>query len=142
MDTHPVSTELSGYLFDENRTVKDDAASVRRTLKTMQKAGLIPADVKISVRYRTASMMQAIDVRCSIPRPMYACEPDRYKDPHALNTETGEWVTAHDDRLTIEARTIRDTCRELLAAHDREIDRGAYCRPLNKFVGDVTIIAC
>jgi len=54
-----------GAEYDASMTVKQIAAVVRTRLRAALKAGDLPVpagnEVKISVRYRTASMMQAID---------------------------------------------------------------------------------
>lgn len=105
-----------GYLYDERRPVKEDAASIRRTIKTLAKAELIPADWTYSVRYRSFAGGCAIDPSAKSPRPIYAADPEPYG--WAKNTETGEYVHAWKDRLTIEAKTVLDTLEELLRAHN------------------------
>lgn len=102
-----------GYLYERNRLVKDDAALIRRTIKTLAKGGLIPADWSYSVRYRSYAGGCSIDVKATSPRPIYAAEPDTYEHPWATNVETGEQVHAWKDRLTIEARNVLDTLSEL-----------------------------
>lgn len=109
-----------GYLYERNRLVKEDAALIRRTIKTLTKGGFLPADWTYSCRYRSYSGGCSIDVTAVSPRPIYAAEPDTYGHPWALNIETGEHVHAWKDRLTVEARTVLDTLNELHQAcnHD------------------------
>lgn len=108
-----------GYLYEEARPVKEDAASIRRTIKTLAKAELIPSDWTYSVRYRSFAGGCAIDVRGVSPRAIYAADPDAFRE-HALNHETGAWVMGWKDKLTIEARTVLDTLHELLGAHNHD----------------------
>lgn len=65
-----------GYLYDAERTVKEDAANIRRHIKSMQKAGLLPDDWKFSVRYRTASMCRSIDINAVSPHPIMGRDYD------------------------------------------------------------------
>lgn len=139
MQNDATTNTTAGYLHDADRSVKDDAASIRRTIKTLTKAGLLPADWTYSVRYRTASMVLAIDITATAPRPVHACNPDRYSEPHAVHGETGETVTAWADRFTIEAKAVRNTLSELLDGHNRTTDHGPMCRPSSKFYQDLTI---
>lgn len=64
-----------GYLYDRNRSVKEDAALIRRNVKTMTGAGVLPEDWTYSVRYRCFSGGCAIDVRASSPRPVLLMDP-------------------------------------------------------------------
>lgn len=64
-----------GDNYDGDRPVKEDAALIRATIKTLVKAGELPADWKFSVRYRTGSMMRAIDVTATSPRSTMLMEP-------------------------------------------------------------------
>jgi hypothetical protein len=108
-----------GYLYDAARLVKDDAASIRRTIKTLTKGELLPADWRYSVRYRTFAGGCSIDVTATAPRPIYAADPATH-DEWALHAETGEWVHAWRDRLTLEARTVLDTLEDLTRAHNHD----------------------
>lgn len=63
-----------GYLYDRDRLVKDDAALIRRTIKTLAKGDLLPADWVYSVRYRTFAGGRAIDISARSPRPVTLME--------------------------------------------------------------------
>lgn len=113
-----------GYLYDTERTVKDDAANIRRHIKTMTKAGLLPADWRYSVRYHTASMCQAIEITATAPRPIYGVDRNdvydystRGIDP-PTHAETGKPITSIRDAWTSEARAVLDTLEELHSAHN------------------------
>jgi hypothetical protein len=109
-------TERSyGYLYDAKRTVVQDAASIRHHLRTMAKAGVLPAGWKYSVR---TSHHTAIDITATSPKPLYAADPESLD--WVRHCETGDHVHAWTDRLTAEARTVYDTCEELLAAHNHD----------------------
>lgn len=56
-----------GMLCDRDRTVKEDAALIRKTITEWRKAGIVPADVKTSVRYRTFAGGCSIDIEVTIP---------------------------------------------------------------------------
>lgn len=105
-----------GYLYDSARPVKEDAASIRRTIKTLAAAELLPRDWTYSVRYRTFAGGRSIDVRAISPRPTYAANPG--ERGWARHAETGEQVHAWRDKLTIEARMVLDTLEDLLGAHN------------------------
>jgi len=107
-----------GYLYDRQRPVKEDAASIRRIIKTLVKGGLLPADWRYTVRYRTFAGGAAIDVAAEAPRPIFAAEPDTYDHPWAVHGETGEVVHRRDARYTAEAAAVEATLRELHAAHN------------------------
>ena len=107
-----------GYLYDKNRTVKDDAANMRRHIRTMTKAELLPADWTYSVRYRTASMCCAIDLVATSPRPIYAADPN--EQSWAKHYETGEFVIGWKDKLTREARAVLDTLTDLHNGHNHD----------------------
>lgn len=125
-----------GYLYDRDRSVKDDAALIRQTIKTMAKAGVLPSDWKYSVRYRTASMMRAIDITASSPRPIWLMTPgfvraakDRDRvvrvpimgEMRPLRIRAGEQhEIRYIDVTTAEARAVHDALQELLNAcnHD------------------------
>lgn len=121
-----------GANYDRDRSVKDDAAKIRRTIKDMVKGGHLPADWKYSVRYRTASMMQAIDVHCTSPRPTLSV------DPYSLNPDTGREI-GFANAETSEARTVRESLTELVASfnHDGSDLQTDYFDV--KFYGDVSV---
>lgn len=78
-----------GTLYDRQRPVKEDAAIIRRILrKASSEKGNPLEGFKVSVRYRTASMMQAIDIRITNPishyRHEYVWTPEL--DPNAMCT--------------------------------------------------------
>lgn len=107
-----------GYLYDARRPVKEDAASIRRTIKTLAKAGLLPADWSYSVRYRTFAGGCSIDIQATACRPIYAADPaPRGWVRHA---ESGEFVVPWKDRLTAEARMVLDTLEDLERAHNHD----------------------
>ena len=108
-----------GYLYDKDRQVKDDAASIRRTIRTMAKAGVLPADWKYSVRYSSFAGGCAIDIAATSPRPTYAADPRPY-DTTVYNRDTGEWVFNRIDRMSREARAVEDALEELHAAHNHD----------------------
>jgi len=56
-----------GSLYDRSRSVKDDAAMLRRILRQATREATPLEGWEVSVRYRTASMMRAIDVRITAP---------------------------------------------------------------------------
>ena len=126
-----------GYLYDEHRSVKDDAANIRAHVKTMTKAGLLPADWKYSVRYRTASMCCAIDVSAVSPRPLYAADPN--ERGWAKNYETGEFVTGWKDSLTREARAVFDTLSDLREGHNHDGSEIQFDYFDVKFYGSVNL---
>jgi len=73
-----------GYRYDQQRPVKSDAALIRADIRTMVAAGMLPADWKYSVRYRSFAGGCAIDILAKSPRPvrvmdsgMVAAAPDR-----------------------------------------------------------------
>lgn len=125
-----------GYLYDRDRLVKADAALIRQTIKTMAGAGVLPADWKYSVRFRRASMMQAIDITALSPRPIRlmdtgyvgaAKERDRYVtlavegELRPCVIRAGEqWNVRPMDVQTVEARAVEEALQELLNAcnHD------------------------
>lgn len=117
-------TATTGYLYNPERSVKDDAANIRRHIKTMTKAGLLPADWRYSVRYRTASMYQAVDITATAPRPIYGVDLAGLWDWQTLgidppvHAETGEPVTSSAAAWTREAKAVLDTLDELHAAHN------------------------
>lgn len=107
-----------GYLYEPNQDIKETAKSIRRIIKTLTKGGMLPNDWKYSVRIQRFSMGQSINVTAETERAIYAAEPDTYDFPLVLNVETGKHVTAYKDRLTIEAVTVEETLRDLVAAHN------------------------
>lgn len=104
-----------GYLYTPGATVTQIAASVRRTIKTLVKADLLPADWTYSVRKRSHN---SIDVTATAPRAIWAAEPDTYDHPWAMNAETGKHVHALAERRTVEARMVHDTIKDLLDGHN------------------------
>lgn len=60
-------TRTYGSNYDGNRTVKEDAAAIRKSLRFATRGTGPLAGWTVSVRYRTASMMQAIDVELTPP---------------------------------------------------------------------------
>lgn len=126
-----------GYLYDRERSVKDDAKLIRSTIKTMAKAGILPADWTYSVRYDTFAGGCAIRVTATSPRPIYLMDPGMiaaHKErprvvtvPRHLRDRAdggGEWmrleIRAGDqydiywiDSLTDEARAVSDALNEL-----------------------------
>ena len=69
------------YERTKNMTVKEIAAQIRKTIRQAAKDGIIPSEWKYSVRYRSASMSQAIDVTVEIPADIYDLE-QAYWDEH------------------------------------------------------------
>jgi len=108
-----------GYLYDKGRRVQDDAANIRRHIKTMTKAGALPADWKYSVRYQSFAGGCAIEVRGESPRSIYAADPRAFRE-HVRHAETGEWVFGWQDRLTLEAQTVLKALHELHDAHNHD----------------------
>lgn len=113
-----MSDRTYGYLYDRDRPAKQDAANIRRTIRTLAKGGLLPADWTYSVRYRSFANGRAIDVTAMSPRPIYAADPEPMD--WAKHAETGEYVHAWADRLTLEARAVLDTLQELHDAHNHD----------------------
>lgn len=72
-----VGRRTYGYLYDRNRLVKDDAALMRRHIKTLVGNGVLPGDWKYSVRYRTFAGGCSIDVTATSPRPIHMMQPER-----------------------------------------------------------------
>ena len=107
-----------GSQYDRNRTVTEDAASIRSQLKAAQKDGTVPADWKVSVRKRKSTYSWAIDVTLVSPRPIYAADP--HSREWVRHAETGEYVIAWADRLTAEAQAASRLARELLDAHNHD----------------------
>lgn len=135
-----------GSLHDPDRTAKEDAANIRRHVRTMTKAGVLPADWAYSVRYTTAAMCRAIDVRATSPRPIYAVDPEavRYVGTPAQGApvqhpETGEWVTAHRDTLTVEAAAVLATLTDLHDGHNHDGSESQVDYFDVKFYGQVSL---
>lgn len=76
MTTYQPYERRHGSFYDETRnmTVKEVAAHMRKVIRQTVKDGLLPQDWKYSIRYRTASMCQAIDVDVTIPTDLYRLE--------------------------------------------------------------------
>ncbi len=132
-------TRTYGYLYDRNRSVTDDAANIRRHIKTMSKAGVLPADWSYSVRKRSGTHSWAFNVRAVSPRPLCACEPDHYDHPHVRHAETGEMVTAREDRYTIEARAVARALHDLVNGHNHDGSDTLTDYYDVKFYSDVTL---
>lgn len=111
-------TRTYGYLYDRDRSVKEDAASVRRTIKTLVRGELLPGDWGYSVRFRRFAGGSSIDVEATSPRPIYAADPEPMD--WARHAETGEFVHGWKDRLTGEARMVLDTLEDLLQGHNHD----------------------
>jgi len=107
-----------GYLYDRDRTVKDDAANIRRHIRSLVKGGMLPADWTYSVRYRTFSGGCSIDVQATSPRPIYAADPRSQE--WELHAETGEHVHAWIDKYTRQARAVRDALTDLHNGHNHD----------------------
>lgn len=135
----------TGYLYDPDRAVKDDAANIRRHIKTMTKAGLLPADWRYSVRYQTASMCRAIDITATAPRPIYGVDRNDVMDWETLgqappvHAETGKPVTSIRAAWTREAKAVLDTLEELSAAHNYDASDTMTDYYDVKFYGAVTL---
>ena len=107
-----------GYLYDKGRPQKDDAANMRRHIRTMVKAGVLPAGWVFSVRYRTFAGGCSVDIAATSPQPIYAADPEPRES--VWNPETGGHVWAWKDRLTLEARAVLDTLEDLHAGHNHD----------------------
>jgi hypothetical protein len=127
-----------GYNYDRERSVKDDAANIRRHIRTMVQAGLLPSDWTYSVRYRRFAGGSSIDVRATSPRPIYAADP--HSDGPVKHAETGAWVTAWVDRLTSEARAVKGTLEDLVNGHNHDGSDTSTDYFDVKFYGDVVLI--
>lgn len=108
-----------GYLYDAKRSTTEDAKLIRGTVKTMQKAGVLPADWKISVRTDKFAGGSAIRITATSPRPIYAANPNSYRCS-TLNVETGEHVHAYVDKFTVEAKVVRAALEELHQAYNHD----------------------
>lgn len=109
-----------GDLYDKERTAKDVAAEIRRQIRAAVKAGDLPGDWRYSVRFQRYSGGRAIDVRATSPRPIYGADPtvsNRWGE-RVRHSETGDYVSAWVDRLTTEARRVRDLLDALHTAHN------------------------
>lgn len=84
MTTYQPYERRLGILYDRTKdmSVKDIAAQIRKTVRQAAKDGLIPTEWKYSVRYRSASMSQAIDIRVEIPADVYNLEQEYYDEHH------------------------------------------------------------
>lgn len=107
-----------GYLCDKTRDTKADAASIRRTIKTLTNAGLLPADWKYSVRMARFSGGSSIDIYATSPAPIYAVDPAEYGA--AIHPETGQQVSAWDDKLTVAAKAVYDALTDLHRGHNHD----------------------
>lgn len=89
MTTYQPYERRHGSFYDETRnmTVKEVAAHMRKVIRQTVKDGLLPQDWKYSIRYRTASMCQAIDVDVTIPTDLYRLELDYYEQ-NGYNTRS------------------------------------------------------
>lgn len=91
------TTRTYGTNYNADLTVKEIAAKIRKTFRNADEL----EGWNVSVRYRTASMMQAIDVRLSAPAGM-TLRVDETTE--ALNRQNGKaypWLT--DDARTVKA---------------------------------------
>jgi hypothetical protein len=131
-----MSSRSYGYLYDRDRRVKDDAALIRSTIKTMTGAGVLPADWKYSVRYRRFAGGCSIDIDARSPRPIrlmdsgyYAAAPgrDRYltlaiegEMKPCIISAGQQWHVRACDVNTAEVTAVYDALNELLRAcnHD------------------------
>lgn len=112
-----------GSNYDKDRPVKEDAAIIRRKIKELVKAGKLPADWKYSVRYRTASMMRAIDVVASSPGPTLIMAPVMlFAGPEPREVE----VPIHGEMRTLALR----------AGESHEVRWMDVVKPLTKSVHD------
>lgn len=108
-----------GAFYDADRTVKDDAASIRAMIKSFVKLGVLPADWKYSVRKNSCTHSWAIDVRATSPRPTYAADPRAF-DQWVTNHETGEPVIAWFDKYTREARAVKLLLEAIHGGHNHD----------------------
>lgn len=87
-----------------NKTVKEVAALMRATIRQTAKDGLLPQDWKYSVRYRTASMMVAIDVSVIIPTDLYQLERKFYEiNGYGRRPQTEDFVGEFEPLATMKA---------------------------------------
>lgn len=100
-----------GYRYERNRPVKDDAKMIRADIKTLSKAGMLPADWKYSVRYRSFAGGCSIDISARSPRPIYT------EDPSRLDVAIRG---SRDETLTKEARAVEDALTELHRAYNHD----------------------
>lgn len=119
------TTRTYGYLYDRERPVKGDAANIRRHIKTMVKAGLLPADWSYSVRKRSATHSWAVDVTAMSPRPTLAVDPNEvframHSGDYPVHPETGQVVTYPRDCETVEAAAVYATLKDLVDGHNHD----------------------
>jgi len=138
--------------------VKEDAALIRKTIKTLVKAGELPADWKYSVRYRTGSMMRAIDVTATSPRSTMLMEPaiiwagsePRVIEVPAPDYFDGDWMnlsmrpgSRHEirwcDTATAETKTVRAVLDPLVASYNHDGSESMIDYFDVKFYGAVNI---
>lgn len=103
-----------GVHYDQVGTPKEAAAAMRATVKQWQREGLIPADIKVSIRYRSFAGGCSIDIRATSPRPIYWCDPHQWQrcDRHAHYG----WY----DCMTPEARHVREELEALHNAYNHD----------------------
>lgn len=99
-----------GYRYDRDRTVKEDAALIRADIRTLAKAGMLPADWKYSVRFERASMCKSIDVTATSPRPIYVNDP----------ADTARGLTLWSSALTEEAAAVHNALDDLHNAYNHD----------------------
>ena len=136
-----------GINYDPAMTIKDVAAVVRRELRRAVKAGTLGTATAVSVRYRTASMMQAIDVTITVPK--------RYVDantPGAIQAEDrwGDrtWVVPDGHGVNGAAiQRIEPGARDAKAKVEAFLTTFTYNRSNvqvdyfdRRFYGDVTLV--
>lgn len=90
---YPERSHGTLYERTKNLTVKEVAAQIRKTIRQAAKDGIIPTEWKYSIRYRSASMSQAIDIYVEVPGDVYDMEQNYY-------TENGHPYRTFPEMLT------------------------------------------
>lgn len=94
--------------------IADIARLVRADVKAARATGMIPADVKVSVRIDRYSMGQAIYVRATLPdRPARVTADDPRSVVHDRRDEY-----ANTFAYTVEASNLSDTLRAIVNAYN------------------------
>jgi hypothetical protein len=113
-----------GLNYDGDLTVKDIAAIVRRELRKAIKAGTLGTATAVSVRYRTGSMMQAIDTVLTVPKAKVDADTpgavqyeDRWGELHWVVKDPGDNCAGIlvDDRVEPGAREAKRKAEAFIA---------------------------
>lgn len=101
-----------GPKYEPGLDTAEIAKRIRASVKTLVKAGTLPADWKYSVRTDRFAGGSAIRVRATSPRPIMVMTSDeqweaqvRGGDP-VRHPETGEWVRHYGESHTVEAAAV------------------------------------